>query len=58
MIVWIGIELPMRALKVQSYGTHPYLHNRAGTFASIEYASPCMTVQVHTFASTIIISLM
>ena len=29
-----GIELPMRASKAQSYGTHPSLHDRAGTFAS------------------------
>ena len=29
-----GAQPLVRSLKAQSYGTHPSLHNRAGTFAS------------------------
>ena len=29
-----GIESPMRAPKVRLYGTHPSLHDRAGTFGN------------------------
>ena len=32
-----GAQPSVRALKAQSYGTRPSLHDRAGTFASIKY---------------------
>ena len=32
-----GAQPPVRALKARLYGTHPNLHDRAGTFASLLY---------------------